>query len=147
MYLFFGTLADYTMNGINNNQQGHQTICNGVWVLIFRTVGGGFDSIRHNNLSKLRCMWIHLLLYYYEAWIETNITIHNSRSLLILEWYWSIIYWQLKGGKYWTKGAIIGDNYIMLSKIMVLFHGIDEEQWLYWAIKLPQTNSLFRMVS
>ena len=29
MYLFYCTLADYTMNGIGNNQQGHQTTCNG----------------------------------------------------------------------------------------------------------------------
>ena len=68
IYLFFCTLADYTMNGINNNQQGHQTTCNGgVGDNIWHCGGWFWLHKLHNNLSKLRCMWIHLLLYYY-AW-------------------------------------------------------------------------------
>ena len=53
-------------------------------------------------------------------------------------------FWRLIGEGIEQKSLLFIVSYI-LSKIMVLFHWIDDEKWLYYAAKIiPQTDSLFR---
>ena len=66
IYLFFCTLADYTMNGINNNQQGHQTTCN----------GGVGDNIWHSG----GWFWVWMTQQLYK------IKVHVNSSFVVLRW-------------------------------------------------------------